>query len=173
MIDDDHGRRRRRAHLRARPEREREQHEQCKMGGDRERESTETLRERSLGRRGQQEPHRRCINTQIYALVKRHISAYTSLMRRKSGALVPLELAICVNAVALQVPKNALAINGRSFPHGELIEPMVGDTLRWRWINASDRNHPMHLHGFYFRVDAKGDGRVAESFFPHQQKRPA
>src|SRR5262249_12876312 len=26
----------------------------------------------------------------------------------------------------------------------------------WRWINASDRTHPMHLHGFYYRVDTRG-----------------
>lgn len=60
--------------------------------------------------------------------------------------------------------RNALTINGRSFPHTERIEPMVGDTLRWRWINASGRNHPMHLHGFYFRVDAKGDGLADTSY---------
>ena len=53
--------------------------------------------------------------------------------------------------------RNALAINGRSFPHGEQITAQMGDTLRWRWVNASRRNHPMHLHGFYFSVDAKGD----------------
>jgi FtsP/CotA-like multicopper oxidase with cupredoxin domain len=53
--------------------------------------------------------------------------------------------------------RNALAINGRSFPFDERVTTRVGDTLRWRWINASQRNHPMHLHGFYFRVDAKGD----------------
>ncbi len=68
------------------------------------------------------------------------------------------------------VYRNALAINGRSFPHGELIEPLVGDTLRWRWINASDRNHPMHLHGFYFRVDAKGDGRVDSTYAPDARR---
>jgi FtsP/CotA-like multicopper oxidase with cupredoxin domain len=34
----------------------------------------------------------------------------------------------------------------------------VGDTLRWRVINASDRGHPMHLHGFYFRLDSRGNG---------------
>lgn len=53
---------------------------------------------------------------------------------------------------------NALTINGRSWPHTERISATVGDSVRWRWINASARNHPMHLHGFYFRVDAKGDG---------------
>jgi FtsP/CotA-like multicopper oxidase with cupredoxin domain len=53
---------------------------------------------------------------------------------------------------------NAVAINGRSWPWTERMTAEVGDTLRWRWVNASIRNHPMHLHGFYFTVDARGDG---------------
>ena len=57
--------------------------------------------------------------------------------------------------------RHALAINGRSFPFDERISTQVGDSLHWRWINASQRNHPMHLHGFYFRVDAKGDSVYA------------
>ncbi|HEY6853388.1 MAG TPA: multicopper oxidase domain-containing protein, partial [Gemmatimonadales bacterium] len=36
--------------------------------------------------------------------------------------------------------------------------------VHWRWVNASDRTHPMHLHGFYYRVDAEGDGRVDTSY---------
>jgi FtsP/CotA-like multicopper oxidase with cupredoxin domain len=47
-----------------------------------------------------------------------------------------------------------MAINGRSWPHTERLLAAVGDTLRWRVINASPEFHPMHLHGFYFRVDA-------------------
>lgn len=54
--------------------------------------------------------------------------------------------------------RNALTINGRSWPYTERIEATVGDTLRWRVLNSSRRNHPMHLHGFYFRVEARGDG---------------
>ena len=45
------------------------------------------------------------------------------------------------------------AINGRSWPHTERLSATVGDTVRWRVINAGDEVHPMHLHGFYFRVD--------------------
>lgn len=55
--------------------------------------------------------------------------------------------------------RNALAINGRSWPYTERVEAIVGDSVRWRVINATVRPHPMHLHGFYFRVDALGDGR--------------
>jgi FtsP/CotA-like multicopper oxidase with cupredoxin domain len=44
-------------------------------------------------------------------------------------------------------------INGRSWPNTERISTTVGDTLHWRVINGSDDIHPMHLHGFYYRVD--------------------
>jgi FtsP/CotA-like multicopper oxidase with cupredoxin domain len=54
--------------------------------------------------------------------------------------------------------RNALAINGRSWPYTERIEATVGDSVRWRVINASARPHPMHLHGFFFRIDAVGNG---------------
>lgn len=49
-------------------------------------------------------------------------------------------------------------INGRSWPATERLHHTVGDTVRWRVINASADLHPMHLHGFYFRVDSRGDG---------------
>jgi FtsP/CotA-like multicopper oxidase with cupredoxin domain len=45
-------------------------------------------------------------------------------------------------------------INGRSWPNTDRISATVGDSLHWRVINASSDTHPMHLHGFYYRVDA-------------------
>ncbi|HTE47958.1 MAG TPA: multicopper oxidase domain-containing protein [Gemmatimonadaceae bacterium] len=45
------------------------------------------------------------------------------------------------------------SINGESWPRTERISATVGDSLHWRIINASNDVHPMHLHGFYFRVD--------------------
>jgi FtsP/CotA-like multicopper oxidase with cupredoxin domain len=30
--------------------------------------------------------------------------------------------------------------------------------VRYRVINASTAVHPMHLHGFYFDVNSRGDG---------------
>jgi len=60
----------------------------------------------------------------------------------------------------------AFTINGRSWPNTERAFATVGDTLRWRVINASWDVHPMHLHGFYFKVDqfdglfVKRDGDV-------------
>ena len=49
------------------------------------------------------------------------------------------------------------AINGRSWPATERLQYTVGDSLHWHVINASDELHVMHLHGFYFRVDTRGD----------------
>ncbi|HJR36234.1 MAG TPA: multicopper oxidase domain-containing protein [Gemmatimonadales bacterium] len=63
------------------------------------------------------------------------------------------------------VYRNALAINGLSWPHSERIRATVGDSLRWRWINASGRFHPMHLHGFYFRLDRMGDALTDSSTY--------
>jgi FtsP/CotA-like multicopper oxidase with cupredoxin domain len=48
-------------------------------------------------------------------------------------------------------------INGRSWPHSQISTVTSGDTVRMRWINTSDRVHPMHLHGFYFTVNGRGD----------------
>jgi FtsP/CotA-like multicopper oxidase with cupredoxin domain len=66
--------------------------------------------------------------------------------------------------------RNALTINGRSWPYTERMEATVGDTLRWRVLNASWRNHPMHLHGFFYRVDARGDG-FADSLYAPADRR--
>ncbi|MGE5926652.1 MAG: multicopper oxidase domain-containing protein [Gemmatimonadota bacterium] len=52
--------------------------------------------------------------------------------------------------------RNALTINGLSWPHTERFDVLTGDTVRWRVINASARTHPMHLHGFYFSVESRG-----------------
>ena len=66
--------------------------------------------------------------------------------------------------------KNALAMNGRSWPYTERFAATVGDSIRWRVLNASARTHPMHLHGFYFTTTAKGDGRSAQAIAPDQQR---
>jgi len=61
---------------------------------------------------------------------------------------------------------NALALNGRSWPWTERIDAVVGDTVRWRVVNASNRVHPMHLHGAYFRIDGKGDAFEDTAYAP-------
>lgn len=62
------------------------------------------------------------------------------------------------------VTKRAFAINGRSWPATERMEERVGIEIRWRWVNLTASSHPMHLHGFYFTVDAVGDGIRARPF---------
>jgi FtsP/CotA-like multicopper oxidase with cupredoxin domain len=59
----------------------------------------------------------------------------------------------------------ALAFNGRVWPFTEHLTAQVGDTLRWRVVNATDDLHPLHLHGHYFRVATVGTG-MSDSVTP-------
>jgi FtsP/CotA-like multicopper oxidase with cupredoxin domain len=60
------------------------------------------------------------------------------------------------------------AINGLSWPHTERLNYGLGDAVRWRWVNASHWQHPMHLHGFHYRTLARGDGR-RDTVFPPEK----
>lgn len=62
-------------------------------------------------------------------------------------------------------------INGKSWPHNEKLTHKVGEEVRWRWINSTNRDHPMHLHGFYFRVDSTGDEARNEIYKPEDRRR--
>jgi len=64
------------------------------------------------------------------------------------------------------------AFNGRSWPYTERLHYAVGDTIHWRLINATFQSHPMHLHGFYFRVDSQGsaDPMVDSSYAPADRR---
>jgi manganese oxidase len=66
-----------------------------------------------------------------------------------------------------------LAINGKSWPFTEKFVHTVGDTVRWRVLNAgtgTGADHPMHLHGFYYRVDARG-GWDADTLYDAARRR--
>lgn len=52
----------------------------------------------------------------------------------------------------------AIGFNGKSWPYTERLPMAVGDSARWRVVNGTVRGHPLHLHGFYFRVEGTGDG---------------
>ena len=67
--------------------------------------------------------------------------------------------------------RNALAINGKSWPFTERISASVSDSVRWRVVNASIRPHPMHLHGFYYRIDAYGNGRRDSTYADSARRR--
>jgi FtsP/CotA-like multicopper oxidase with cupredoxin domain len=62
------------------------------------------------------------------------------------------------------------AINGRPWPHTERLTYAVGDSVHWRIINTTPAPHPMHLHGFYFRVDARGDMARDTVYWPGQRR---
>jgi manganese oxidase len=54
-------------------------------------------------------------------------------------------------------PSVKVFLNGLSWPFTERVSYTVGDTVRWRVINLSGVQHPMHLHGFFFTIDGGGD----------------
>ncbi len=63
-----------------------------------------------------------------------------------------------------------MAMNGLSWPHTERLDLVQGDSERWHVINLTESDHPMHLHGFYFRMDSKGDG-VRDTIYANRQRR--
>jgi len=65
---------------------------------------------------------------------------------------------------------NALpTINGKSWPDTERLTLKVGEPIHWRWINTSDSDHAMHLHGFYFQVNGVGDQEHFQRFAREEQ----
>ena len=64
------------------------------------------------------------------------------------------------------------AFNGQSWPRSERFELTQGDSAHWRFVNISSFDHPLHLHGFYFRVNAKGDG-VRDTLYTAAEQRMA
>ena len=56
--------------------------------------------------------------------------------------------------------ESVLVFNGKAWPHNDRITLMQGDSVHWRFINAAAIEHPMHLHGFYFRVTRRGNQRA-------------
>ena len=64
-------------------------------------------------------------------------------------------------------PFNTLAtINGKSWPYTEHFDLRAGDPVHWRWINTSDSDHAMHMHGFYFQVNGTGDQNHFTAYQP-------
>jgi FtsP/CotA-like multicopper oxidase with cupredoxin domain len=64
------------------------------------------------------------------------------------------------------------AINGKAWPASERLQYTLGDSIRWRLVNASPETHPMHLHGSYFRVDSHGTPQTdGDSIYASDQRR--
>jgi FtsP/CotA-like multicopper oxidase with cupredoxin domain len=58
-----------------------------------------------------------------------------------------------LGAIVATTGRLIFTINGLSWPRTERLAATVGDSMHWRILNASNDVHPMHLHGFYYRVD--------------------
>lgn len=63
----------------------------------------------------------------------------------------------------------ASVINGKGWPNSEVMEFMQGDSVRFRVINFIAFHHPMHLHGFFYQIESRGDGRVDTAVPANQQ----
>ncbi|MBA2706480.1 MAG: multicopper oxidase domain-containing protein [Gemmatimonadaceae bacterium] len=67
------------------------------------------------------------------------------------------------SGLPLAQSKEVFALNGRVWPHSDLLSHAVGDTVHWRLIDASTTPHPRHLHAFYFNVQSKEDREMKRS----------
>jgi len=56
--------------------------------------------------------------------------------------------------------ESALVFNGKAWPYNERLTFTQGDSVHFRVINAAAVEHPLHLHGFYFRVTRQGGARL-------------
>lgn len=65
-----------------------------------------------------------------------------------------------------------ITVNGLAWPHTERLSYKRGDTVHWRWLNASIGDHPLHMHGYYFSVDSRGDG-MADTLYPDNERENA
>ena len=74
------------------------------------------------------------------------------------------------NGPTAQPEREIMVINGKSWPNTERISQQAGDIVRWHWINATASSHPMHLHGFYFKLHQVGDG-VTSRPVPEAERR--
>jgi FtsP/CotA-like multicopper oxidase with cupredoxin domain len=70
-----------------------------------------------------------------------------------------------ISEVAGRGARRTLAtINGKSWPYTQKFEYSVGQEAHWRWINATNEPHALHLHGFYYRVDARNRAGKIENY---------
>jgi FtsP/CotA-like multicopper oxidase with cupredoxin domain len=55
------------------------------------------------------------------------------------------------------VEREELVINGLTWPYTERLTYQKDEPVHWRVINASNQEHPMHLHGFYYKINSRGN----------------
>jgi len=73
-------------------------------------------------------------------------------------------------ADAIHPRVDTYSINGKSYPYTEPLEYTVGETIRWRVVNPSVSEHPMHLHGSFYRVVSLGDSESDTAFPAGEQQ---
>jgi FtsP/CotA-like multicopper oxidase with cupredoxin domain len=80
---------------------------------------------------------------------------------RRLRPLEPLPPATTSRRWELALGTSGWQINGLSFDPSRIdVAPRRGTTERWTFVNRSNRVHPMHLHGFLFRVLERSSGKV-------------
>lgn len=100
------------------------------------------------------------------------ISSWTPVETELTGALVVDPPGDAANDRVFVIGRRTgtgirpiLTINGKSWPYTERFTFTEGDTTHWRWVNTSTTPHAMHMHGFYFHVDAvSNDGEKVQPF---------
>lgn len=60
--------------------------------------------------------------------------------------------------------------NGRPWPNTERLSYEQGDSIHWRIINATADVHPLHLHGFFYQIRARGDDQQDTLYWPAQRR---
>ncbi|HJQ27563.1 MAG TPA: multicopper oxidase domain-containing protein [Blastocatellia bacterium] len=67
--------------------------------------------------------------------------------------------------------RGAMTFNGLQWPYSERLIYNAGQTVRWRLINVSFEGHPLHLHGFFYQVNSKGDIERDHLYATHERRR--
>src|SRR5688500_9676463 len=65
--------------------------------------------------------------------------------------------------------ESVLVFNGKAWPHNERLTLAQGDSVHWRFVNLAAIEHPLHLHGFYYRVERAGGERGDSAIAPARQ----
>ena len=71
---------------------------------------------------------------------------------------------------ALHGTEEVVSINGKSYPYTEPLEYTEDETIRWRVINATFFEHPMHLHGAFYKLLSLGDAESETAFAGSDQQ---
>ncbi len=68
-----------------------------------------------------------------------------------------------------QTFESVLTFNGKAWPYNERLTFVQNDSVHFRVVNAAAVEHPLHLHGFYFRVTRHGAERADTVVPPARQ----